>query len=158
MRDFNYTVRIGSKRPAKFGCVYIGEMRFAWKVLTFVCAEKQVALPRSVRDWGCISVACSLHGMYRANTHGPPSPVKEKGRTVRPLSQEKSAPPLPWQAFIVILGTLHQGWSSFTMHGFVLGGYLLQTKERMSLNTSKKDICNIKGEVVKPVMLHSWKV
>ena len=51
-------------------------------------------------------------------------------------------------AFIVFLGTLHQGWSSFTMHRFVLGGYLLQTKERMLLNTSKKDICNVKGEVV----------
>ena len=34
------------------------------------------------------------------------------------------------------------------MQRFVLGGYLLQTKERMSLNTSKKDICNVKGEVV----------
>ena len=35
------------------------------------------------------------------------------------------------------------------MHRFVLGGYLLQTtKERMLLNTSKKDICNVKGEMV----------
>ena len=34
------------------------------------------------------------------------------------------------------------------MHRFVLGGYLLQTKERMSLNTSKKDICNVKREMV----------
>ena len=35
------------------------------------------------------------------------------------------------------------------MHRFVLGGYLSQTKERMMLlNTSKKDICNVKGEVV----------
>ena len=34
------------------------------------------------------------------------------------------------------------------MHRFVLGGYLLQTKERMSLNTSKKDISNVKGEMV----------
>ena len=34
------------------------------------------------------------------------------------------------------------------MHRFVLGGYLLQTKERVSLNTSKKDMCNVKGEVV----------
>ena len=32
------------------------------------------------------------------------------------------------------------------MHRFVLGGYLLQTKERVSLNTSK-DICNVKGEM-----------
>ena len=66
--------------------------------------------------------------------------------------------PLPWQAFIVFLGPLHQRWPSFTMHRFVLGGYLLQTKKRMSLNTSKKDICNVKGEVVKMVMLHTWKV
>ena len=35
------------------------------------------------------------------------------------------------------------------MQRFVLGGYLLQTKERMSLNTSKKDICNVKGKMVK---------
>ena len=35
------------------------------------------------------------------------------------------------------------------MHRFVLGGYLLQTtKERMLLNISKKDICNVKGEMV----------
>ena len=34
------------------------------------------------------------------------------------------------------------------MHRFVQDGYLLQTtKERMLLNTSKKDICNVKGEV-----------
>ena len=33
------------------------------------------------------------------------------------------------------------------MHRFVLGGYLLATKERMLLNTAKKDICNVKGEV-----------
>ena len=30
------------------------------------------------------------------------------------------------------------------MQRFVLGGYLLQTKERVSLNTSKEDICNVK--------------
>ena len=35
------------------------------------------------------------------------------------------------------------------MQRFVLGGYLSQTKERVSLNTSKKDICNVKGEMVK---------
>ena len=39
--------------------------------------------------------------------------------------------------------------NSLYFHRFVLGGYLLQTKERMSLNTSKKDICNVKGEIVK---------
>ena len=77
---------------------------------------------------------------------------------VRPLSQEESARPLPGQAFIVFLGPLHQRWSSFTMHRFVLGSYLLQTKERVSLNTSKEDICNVKGEVVKSAMLHTWKV
>ena len=66
-----------------------------------------------------------------------------------PLSQEASTLTLPRQAVIVFLGPLHQRWSSFIMHRFVLGGYLLQTKERVSLNTSKEDICNVKGEVVK---------
>ena len=61
--------------------------------------------------------------------------------------RERVPRPPPGQAFIVFLGTLHQGWSSFTMHRFVLGGYLLQTtKERMLLNTSKKDMCKYKGK------------
>ena len=77
---------------------------------------------------------------------------------LRPLSQEESTRPLPWQAFIVFLGPLHQRMSSFTMQRFVLGGYPLQTKERLALNTSKEDICNVKGEMVKPAMLHTWKV
>ena len=34
------------------------------------------------------------------------------------------------------------------MQRVVLGGYLLQTKERVLLNTSKEDICNVKGEMV----------
>ena len=51
--------------------------------------------------------------------------------------------------WIVFLGPLHQRWSSFIMHRCVLGGYLLQTKERVSLNTSKEDICNVKAEVAK---------
>ena len=72
--------------------------------------------------------------------------------------KERAPRPPPGQAFIVFQGPLHQRWSSFTMHRFVLGGYLLQTKERVSLNTSKKDICSVKGEMIKPVMLHTWKV
>ena len=47
-----------------------------------------------------------------------------------PLSQEKSAWPLPWQAFIHFLDTSHRGWSSFTMYRFALGGYLLQKQRR----------------------------
>ena len=35
------------------------------------------------------------------------------------------------------------------MQRFVLGGYLWQTKERVSLNASKEDICNVKEEMVK---------
>ena len=57
------------------------------------------------------------------------------------------ARPLPGQAFIVFLGTIHWGWSSFTLHRLPLGGYLLQkTKERMLLMTSKKDICKCNGK------------
>ena len=43
------------------------------------------------------------------------------------------------QAFIAFLGTLHRGWSSFTMHRFAVGDYLLQiTKERILLITTKR--------------------
>ena len=80
--------------------------------------------------------------------------------TAQPFSQEKSTWPLPWQAFIAFLGTLHWGWSSFTMHRFSLGGYLLQkTKERMLLITSKrKDIYKYKGKSDWTDYTHPWKV
>ena len=39
------------------------------------------------------------------------------------------------------------GWSSFTMHRFTVGDYLLQiTKERMLLITSKRRMLQIKGK------------
>ena len=44
------------------------------------------------------------------------------------------------------------------MQRFVLGDYLLQTQERVSLNTSKEDTCNVKGEVAKKARFHTWKV
>ena len=65
----------------------------------------------------------------------------ERGR------EGQRARPLPGQAFIAFLGTLHQGWSSFTTHRFTVGDYLLQTtKERMLLVTSKRTMLQIKGE------------
>ena len=99
-----------------------------------------------------------LCGWNETNSHGLPSPMEEKGQHGHSLKR-RTPRPLPWQAFIVFLGPLHQRWSSFTKHRFVLGGYILQTtKERMLLNTSKEDICNVKGEMVKPTMFHTWTV
>ena len=71
-----------------------------------------------------------------------------------PLSKEKEgqreprrALPLPVQTFIAFLATLHREWSSFTMHRFTVGDYLLQTtKERMLLIISKKRVLQIKEE------------
>ena len=61
--------------------------------------------------------------------------------------KERAPLPPPGQAFIVFLGTLHRGWSSFTMHRFTVVNYLLQTtKERMLLITSKRRMSQIKGE------------
>ena len=66
----------------------------------------------------------------QTNTHRPPSPVEEKGQ--RGYSLKRRTPwPLPWQAFIAFLGTLHWGWSSFTKHRF----RLQKTKERVLLIT-----------------------
>ena len=54
---------------------------------------------------------------------------------------------LPGQAFIVFLGTLHRGWSSFTMHRFTTGDYLLRTtKDRTLLITSKRRMLQLNGE------------
>ena len=74
--------------------------------------------------------------------------MEEKGQRW-PLCQKESTPTLAMTGFYCFSRLVHQRWSSFTMHRFVLGGYLLQTtKESVSLNTSKEDICNVKGEMV----------
>ena len=81
------------------------------------------------------------------HTHGLQKSCGGKGATW-PLSKLERDPFTPtWIGFIVFLGPLHQRWSSFIIHRFVLGLSLL-TKERMSLNTSKEDICNVKEEMV----------
>ena len=41
------------------------------------------------------------------------------------------------------------------MQRFVLGGYLLQTKEKVLLNTSKEDICNVKREAIETARFHT---
>ena len=89
----------------------------------------------------CCGSNRQIHTDYR-------NPVEKKGLRGSFLSQREGPETPPGQAFIVFLGTLHQGWSSFTVQRFVLCGYLLQkTKERMLLITSKKkDICKCKGK------------
>ena len=88
----------------------------------------------------CSGCKGQIHTDYR-------SPVETKGQHCHSLS-ERGPRPLPGQVFIAFLGTLHGGWSSFTMHRFALGDYLLQiTKERKLLITTKrKDICKCKGK------------
>ena len=66
----------------------------------------------------CVLWLRQIHKDYR-------SPVEKKGQHGCSLS-ERGPRPLPGQAVIVFPGTLHQGSSSFTMHRFALGGYLLQ--------------------------------
>ena len=70
------------------------------------------------------------------NSHRLQKSCGEKGQHGHTPSERERARFLPGQAFIAFLGTLHRGWSSFTVHRSALGGYLLQkTKERMLLIT-----------------------
>ena len=72
------------------------------------------------------------------NSHGLQKSSVEKG-TAWPISEWERAPTLAGQAFIAFLGTLHGGWSWFTMHRFSTGDYLLRTtKDRILLITSKR--------------------
>ena len=82
------------------------------------------------------------------HTHGLQKSCGEK-RAMRLLSKLERGPLTPaGQAFIVFLGTLHRGWSSFTMCMFTTGDYLLKrTKDRTLLITSKRRMLQLKGEV-----------
>ena len=72
--------------------------------------------------------------------------MRERAR--EPKRAQERTRPLPGQAFIAFLGTLHQGWSSFTMHRFTVGDYLFQTtKDRILLITSKRRMLQLKGEI-----------
>ena len=116
------------------------------------------------RSWPVGSMCCGsnrqIHTDYR-------NPVEKKGRHGHSLSergregqrQPTRAWRLPGQAFIAFLGTLHRGWSSFTVHRFTVGDYLLQTtKDRMLLITSKRSMLQLKGESGWTVTFHTWVV
>ena len=89
---------------------------------------------------GCC-IQMHIHTDYR-------NPVEKKGLRGHSPSWREGLWSLPGQAFIVFLGTLHWGWSSFTMHRFTTGDYLLRrTKDRTLLITSKRRMLQLKGEV-----------
>ena len=99
----------------------------------------------------CYGYDKQIHTDYRR-------PVEKKGHG-HSLSERERAPTPAWTGFYSSLGTLHRGWSSFTMHRFTVGDYLLQiTKERMLLTTSKRRMLQIRGKVVELVTLHTWEV
>ena len=66
------------------------------------------------------------------------NPVEEKGghghSLVREGERARESPresrPLPGQAFIDFLSTLQGGWSSFTIHRFTVGDYLLKADNK----------------------------
>ena len=58
----------------------------------------------------------------------------------------EKACPLLGQAFTAFLGTLHQGWYSFTMHRFTVGDYLLQTAKGRMLIISQRRMVQLQGE------------
>ena len=70
-----------------------------------------------------------------------------EGERARESPRESESQPPPGQAFTVFLGTLHRGWSSFTMHRFTTGDYLLRTtKDRILLISSKRRMLQLKEE------------
>ena len=61
--------------------------------------------------------------------------------------KERAPDPRLDRLLLFFLGTLYRGWSSFTMHRFTTGDYLLRmTKDRTLLITSKRKMLQLKGE------------
>ena len=103
--------------------------------------------PAGSMCWGC-------NGQIHTDSRNPVEKKGWHGHSLRERERERAreracqrARPLPGRAFIAFLGTLHRGWSSFTMNRFSVGDYLLQiTKERMLLITSKRRVLRIKDK------------
>ena len=66
----------------------------------------------------------------------------------QPLSQEESTPTLALTGFYRFSRPLTSKKVLLYYAEVCFGWLSLQTKERVSLNTSKEDICNVKGEMV----------
>ena len=67
----------------------------------------------------------------------------------RPLSQEESTRTLALTGFYCFSRPLTSKKVLLYYAKVCFGWLFLQTKERVSLNTSKEDICNVKAEVAK---------
>ena len=149
-------------RPQYFWTLDGGKKEYIWQHFSSkapLCKPVPAAGtgPPSVRKgtsaWKCGPAiqppACEVRVLWLrwTNSQGLQKSCGGKG-TAWPLSKWERGPwPLPGQAFITFLGILYWEWSSFTMHRFSVGDYLLQiTKERMLLITSKRKMLQIKGE------------
>ena len=77
---------------------------------------------------------------------------------MQPLSQEESSPTLALTGFYCFSRPLTSKMALIYYAKVCFGWLSLQTQERVSLNTSKEDICNVKGEVVEKAVFHTWKV
>ena len=77
---------------------------------------------------------------------------------MRPLPQEGRALTLALTGFYFFSRPLTSKKVILYYAKVCFGWLSLQTQERVSLNTSKEDICNVKGEVVKRALFHAWKV
>ena len=149
-------------RPQYFWTLDGGKKEYIWQHFSSkapLCKPVPAAGtgPPSVRKgtsaWKCGPAiqppACEVRVLWLrwTNSQGLQKSCGGKG-TAWPLSKWERGPwPLPGQAFTAFLGTLYQGWSSFTMYRFTVGDYLLQiTKERMSANYFKEKNVIDQGE------------
>ena len=81
-------------------------------------------------SWPVVSVSCGSNGQIHRDYRNP----VEKRDSMAALQVRERAATLAWTAFIAFLGTLHRGWSSFTMHVMLL------------ITSEKKDIYKCKEE------------
>ena len=116
---------------------------------------------RKICCWG-FSIPIHIHTDYRG-------PVGEKGLRGHSLKRRvllsTSATPLkgelhdPCLDKLLLVSQVPYIKEGPLFYAKVCFGWLsLQTQERVLLNTSKEDICNVKGEVVQIARFHTWKV
>ena len=117
-------------------CLFINPLQSLLSPGFFSCIKKCLSLGAQCvlmaeKKWMNDAVICKqclqCCSWDETNSHGLPSPVEEKGRQSHSL-KGRAPRPLPCGAFIAFRGTLHWGWSSFTMHRFALGAYRKQRR------------------------------
>ena len=128
-----------------------------YKFFGFYISYTSLTLPLSIFYLSfMLLILCTFHPSLLTQISA--SKIRCCGLAPQPLPQKGSTLTLALTGFYCFSRPLTSKKVLLYYAKVCFGWLSLQTQERVSLNTSKEDICNVKGEGVQMARFHTWKV